>query len=140
MRRALITAAACLALAGCGEPAAESGTTKPDPAATPRETFTVSGFVTANGSFGLACNGIGRSADLHQGARVVVLGADGTGIATGAHAEGFADDDSPQGRCIFPFTVRKVPEGRGPFTLRVARRDAVPFAREHAGQVAVTFR
>ena len=150
MRSVWVAAAMCLALAGCGEdeaddatgrttgPTTDRGTPTREPSASPASTFTVSGFVTANGTFGIACRGTGRSVDLHSGAPVEVLGAEGAVIASGALGEGFADDDSPQRRCIFPFTVRKVPEGRGPFAVQVARRTAVPFTREHAGQVTVT--
>jgi hypothetical protein len=130
----------CLALLGCGHGAPGSGTPATEPSEEPRKTFSVSGFVTANGSFGIACNGVGRSADLHRGTRVVVRGAGGTSLATGVLEEGFADDDEPQRRCIFAFAVKEVPEDRGPFTVQVAERAAVPFTREQAGQVGVTLR
>lgn len=148
MRKVWLAAAMCLALAGCGEDPADDradrttdrSTPTREPSASPMRTFTVSGFVTANGTFGIACRGTGRSADLRRGAPVVVLGADDAVIGSGALGEGFADDDSPQRRCIFPFTVRKVPEGDGPFAVRVTRRAAVPFTRAQGAQVAVTLR
>jgi hypothetical protein len=138
MRSALTSAAMWLALAGCAGGAPDSGTSTPEPSLKPQKTFTVSGFVTAHGSFATACKGVGRSADLHSGTRVVVRGAAGAALAGGVLEDGFADDDEPQRRCIFPFTVMKVPEGRGPFTVQVAQRTAVPFTRKQAGQVGVT--
>ena len=136
MRRLVACAASCLVLAACGEP---SGSGEATPSATPRpvRTFTVSGYVTAEGSFGVACKGVGPSADLHAGTRVVVRSRAGASLATGALGDGFADDDQPQRRCIYPFSVRKVPDGRGPYSVQVARREPVPFDRRQAGQVDV---
>jgi|1185.fasta_scaffold100812_3 hypothetical protein len=133
----LVSVVGCLVLAACGSPSADPGTTPASPSGRPRETFTVSGFVTAEGSFGLACKGLGSSADLHVGAPVVVRGAGGAKLATGALGDGFADDDQPQRRCIFQFSVRKVPEGKGPFSVQVGDRKPVPFDRRRAGQVEV---
>lgn len=137
----LVYGVAWLLLAGCGGSSADHRTTpESSPAstpATPTATFTVTGFVTAEGSFGLACKGLGSTADLHVGAPVVVLGAGGATLATGALGDGFADDDQPQRRCIFPFSVRKVPDGKGPFSVQVAHRSPVPFDRRRAGQVEV---
>jgi hypothetical protein len=137
----LVYVVGCLVLAACGGPSADPGTTPASPSdrpsATPRGSFTVSGFVTAEGSFGLACKGLGSSADLHVGAPVVVRGAKGAKLATGALGDGFADDDQPQRRCIFQFSVRKVPEGTGPFSVQVGDRKPVPFDRRRAGQVEV---
>src|SRR3954467_4935267 len=99
MRSVWVAAAMCLALAGCGEdptddgtdrttdPTTDRGTPTPEPSASPARTFPVSGFVTANGTFGIACRGTGRSVDLRSGAPVVVLGAEGAVIASGALGE-----------------------------------------------------
>jgi hypothetical protein len=137
VRRLLVCAVAGLVLAGCGKPSADPDTTPTSPSTRTPETFTVSGFVTAEGSFALACKGVGATADLHAGARVVVRGAGGASLATGSLGDGFADDDQPQRRCIFPFSVRKVPEGSGPFSVQVADRPPVPFDRRQAHQVEV---
>jgi hypothetical protein len=132
-----------LALAGCAGQSGDSSAPSPSPSSSPSsspgptKTFTVSGFVTAEGSFGLACRGLGASADLHAGAPVVVRDAEGARLAAGVLGDGFADDDAPQRRCIFSFSVPKVPEGTGPFSVQVARRAPVPFDRRDAAQVTV---
>jgi hypothetical protein len=133
----LVYGVGCLVLAACGGPSADPGTTPASPSDSPRKTFTVSGFVTAEGSFGLACKGLGSSADLHVGATVVVRGAGGARLASGTLGDGFADDDQPQRRCIFPFSVRKVPEEKGPYSVQVTHRTPVSFDRRRAGQVEV---
>jgi hypothetical protein len=138
MRRTLVSFAACLALAGCGGGTASTDAPETRPTTKQPQTFTVSGFVTANGSFGLACAGTGAWADLHRGTRVVVRAADGSRLGSGVLEEGFADDDAPQRRCIFEFSVPGVPEGDGPFLVQVAERPPVSFERRQAGQVAVT--
>jgi hypothetical protein len=144
VRSVLMYAVSCLLLAACGRTSADrdssptsSPTSSPASSSGAPATFTVTGFVTAEGSFGLACKGVGSSADLHKGTQVVVLGAGGATLATGALGDGFADDDQPQRRCIFPFSVRKVPDGKGPFSVQVAHRPPVSFDRRRAGQVEV---
>src|SRR3954463_5241689 len=89
VRKMLVYVVGCLLLAACGGPSADPGTTPASPSGRPRETFAVSGFVTAEGSFGLGCKGLDSSADLHVGAPVVVRGAGGTTLATGALGDGF---------------------------------------------------
>jgi hypothetical protein len=140
VRRLLAYAACCLVLAGCGAPSGNGDGTPAPTSPRPARTFTVSGYVTAEGSFGLACKGVGPSADLHAGASVVVRGRGGSNLATGALGDGFADDDQPQRRCIFPFSVRKVPEGRGPFSVQVAQRRPVSFDRRQAHQLDIRLR
>ena len=137
MRRAVACCTVYLALTACAGDGADGPSTRAEPTPTKAATFTVSGYLTANGSFGLACRGIGESADLHRGTPVVVRDAGGTKVAAGALGDGFADDDAPQSRCIFSFTVRKVPEGNGPFTVQVARRPPVSFTRDQANLVEV---
>jgi hypothetical protein len=160
MRYGVLVLAVCLALAGCGGTgdtagrggsrssegsgaAGSQGGTGADPSSSasltpgaPRS-FTASGFLTAEGTFAVACSGIGSSSGLRRGAPVVVRNANGTVVATGALEDGFADDDAPQRRCIFPFTVRRVPEEGGPFTVRVAGRPAGGFDRRQAAQVGL---
>src|SRR4051812_26773091 len=128
MRRGVLVLGTCLALAGCGgtggtaDPGS-TGTPRADrsgPSPTPPHSFTATGFLTAEGTFGVACSGVGRSAGLRRGSPVVVRDSHGVVVATGTLEDGFADDDAPQRRCIFPFTVRKIPEAGGPFTVRVA--------------------
>jgi len=145
MRRGVLVLGTCLALAGCGgtggtaDPGS-TGTPRADrsgPSPTPPHSFTATGFLTAEGTFGVACSGVGRSAGLRRGSPVVVRDSHGVVVATGTLEDGFADDDAPQRRCIFPFTVRKIPEAGGPFTVRVADRPAGGFDRRHATQVGL---
>jgi hypothetical protein len=147
MRHGILVLAVCLTLSGCGggdtarhdDTGSSPATGDPSGSAsrTPAGFFTATGFLTAEGTFGVACSGVGRSAGLRRGAPVSVSNATGTVVATGALEDGFADDDAPQRRCIFPFTVRRIPEDGGPFTVRVADRPAGRFDRQHAAQVGL---
>jgi hypothetical protein len=154
MRHRILTLVVCVMLAGCGgtdstgDPSGEgsagsargagsAGDASAGRSPTPAGTFTATGFLTAEGTFGVACSGVGRSSGLRPGAPVLVRDPGGTVVATGALEDGFADDDAPQRRCIFPFTVRGIPDGDGRFTVRVAGRPAGGFDRRHAAQVGL---
>jgi hypothetical protein len=151
MRYGVLVLAVCLTLGACGGTSdtagrgtgtsgtAATGSADPSGSASPKtpRSFTASGFLTAEGTFAVACSGVGGSSGLRRGAPVVVRNAAGTVVATGALQDGFADDDAPQRRCIFSFTVRNIPDGGGPFTVRVADRPAGGFDRRHAAQVGL---
>src|SRR3954464_3298297 len=115
MRHGVLVLAVCLTLGACGGPgdtpgdtAGGSGDGTSSASPTRPRSFTASGFLTAEGTFAVACSGVGGSAGLRRGAPVVIRNAARAVVATGRLQDGFADDDAPQRRCIFPFTVRNI--------------------------------
>ncbi|WKU03765.1 hypothetical protein [Micromonospora sp. HUAS LYJ1] len=129
--------AAVLLLAGCGgdpEP-----TAAPTPAATSRAPLPLlvrGTFTLELPNFGWSsqtniCAGTGGHDDIAGGTKVVVTDNTGTIVGVGALDQGQPQTD-PEDRtradsCLFQFTVKDVPSGKGFYSIEVSNRGKVQF-------------
>jgi hypothetical protein len=111
------------------------GVGREDAPATTTTRPTMTGIMTLHDpdaayQFGEVCSGTNGYDDVDTGASVVVTNEQGTVIGTGSLGQG---STSPDGDCVFNFTVAGVPEARF-YGVEVSHRGKVTFSHEQLDQ------
>lgn len=125
-----LASVALLIAAGCGGGGDEPAEAK---------TFEASGAIKllATGAYAIGdtCTGSDGYDDITGGATVVVTDADGKKVALGALDVGQPGEYQT---CSFPFAVKDVPSGNGPYSIEVSHRGEVPFSENDASSIALS--
>lgn len=97
------------------------------------KTFTANGTLTLIGdevySASTTCSGKGGYADIREGTAVTVSDAAGATVALGQLGAGHVDSSIG---CTFPFSVAKVPAGKGFYGIEVSHRGVLKFSEADA--------
>lgn len=111
-------------------------------AAEPKEdpkVFDASGTIkllaTSSDPLGGTCSGSGGYDDISEGAQVVVTDAESKRVAIGRLNRG---EPGQYQTCSFPFVVKDVPSGKGPYGIEVSNRGEVAFDEVTAGMLSLS--
>lgn len=100
---------------------------------------------TASGSLGIVAldaatddcsSGTGGYSDIREGAEVVITDASGKKLAVDSLLTGREYQES--GLCVFDFSVKGVPSGKGPYSVEVASRGDVTFTEDEADGIVIS--